>query len=291
MEGTETSRTWGGAEEKLSGDKELFAYFDNADFTNWLFRGQYAAWDLKTTIERTCEHTGLRATDREKVERGIIRQLRRAYDGQDLGRVEKDQLYAMSLLQHYGAPTRLLDFTYSKYVGIYFALEGANDHRLLNGRKACAVWCINGRWLEDSAIKTAPEVGSLIKARSSDENRTDGTFVPLYMENRHSFVGRENPLGLHHRLHIQQGVFLCPGNVTTAFIDNLRRHEGWEKKQNILKVTCRLDTKGLQQALERCRQMNISRESLFPGLEGFAESMKYQLVHYRNLESDRRTGE
>jgi len=49
-------------------------------------------------------------------------------------------------MQHHGAPTRLLDATYSVYVAAYFALEETwND---------CAVWAINGRWaLESSAAR------------------------------------------------------------------------------------------------------------------------------------------
>ena len=41
---------------------------------------------------------------------------------QSLGIKENDLLY-LSLLQHYGAPTPFLDFTYDKKVALYFALE------------------------------------------------------------------------------------------------------------------------------------------------------------------------
>jgi hypothetical protein len=293
-------KPWGGAQEILNGQAALFNFFeegDNSKFEDWLFRGLYAPWELTTTIERACTDTGLNDSDREKIEAGTIRQLRRLYGGDDLSNVKEDSLYALSLLQHHGAPTRLLDFTYSRYVGIYFALECANNNSPIEfiyddgktvSKKCCAIWCINGKWLEQSAIEILPEIGRLIISRYDDINRTNDTFNPLYLENKYTFVGWENPLGLHHRLHVQQGVFLCPGNLSISFLDNLKQHKGWNKQENILKVICLMELKEFQNALERCRRMNISRESLFPGLDGFAQSMKYQLVHYKNLEDDKR---
>src|SRR3989304_1877564 len=43
------------------------------------------------------------------------------------------------IMQHYGAPTRLLDFTYSVYVAAYFAVEEAEDD--------CVVWAVDGPWV------------------------------------------------------------------------------------------------------------------------------------------------
>ena len=49
----------------------------------------------------------------------------------------------LALMQHYGAPTRLLDWTRSPYVALYFALEKAD--------KESAVWAINREWLENKS--------------------------------------------------------------------------------------------------------------------------------------------
>jgi len=46
-----------------------------------------------------------------------------------------DQIEWLALMQHHGAPTRLLDFTWSPYVAAFFALERASDD--------AAVWALN----------------------------------------------------------------------------------------------------------------------------------------------------
>ena len=48
----------------------------------------------------------------------------------------------------------------------------------------------------------------------------DVSFEPLYWNNNYQLVMWENPLQLHKRLHLQQGVFLCPGNVELSFMEN-----------------------------------------------------------------------
>jgi hypothetical protein len=82
---------------------------------------------------------------------------------------------------------------------------------------------------------------------------------------------------------LQQGVFLCPGNVEITFMENLLYPYGKIKTDKIKKVICNLAPSDLRKAFEQCMRMNLTRESLFPGLDGFARSMKYQFWFYKKL--------
>lgn len=111
---------------------------------NWLFRAQLPELPLKTSLQRNCEKSGydLRS-DAPKIEENMIRQFARVYDGIDSQMVQGDKLYCLSLMRHFGAPTRLLDFTYSRYVAIYFALEYAYEDKYEDKNGSAAIWCIN----------------------------------------------------------------------------------------------------------------------------------------------------
>lgn len=280
--------TWKGYEERLGNFEKLFNYFRETKWEGWIFRGQFVDWELKTTLERACENSGLeRISDIRKVEDNMIREFQRVYDGNDRGIVENDKLYALSMMRHYGAPTRLLDFTYSKYIGIYFALEYAHDNEPVAGKKCCAVWCINRAWLYEATCRKSKDIEKLMHERGTDEKRDNTSFEPLYLNNKFNFVGWENPLKLHHRLHVQQGTFLCPGNIEKSFLENLQELKDWHKKDAIIKVVCRMSLDDLNKAINECKRMNISRESLFPGLDGFAQSMRYHLRFYKTTYDER----
>ena len=78
-----------------------------------IFRGhENAEWFLKTTLERACERIDpdvLRADEREFA---LLREFRRRFHQYSQREPEaNDTLEWLSIMQHYGAPTRLLDWT------------------------------------------------------------------------------------------------------------------------------------------------------------------------------------
>jgi len=54
-------------------------------------------------------------------------------------------------MQHHGAPTRLLDFSYSIYVAAYSAMESADGDS--------ALWAVDGLWAMDQGIGASEESG------------------------------------------------------------------------------------------------------------------------------------
>ncbi len=64
---------------------------------------------------------------------------------------------------------------------------------------------------------------------------------------------------------------MCPGNVTSSLEDNLCSLPGWEEKENVLEMI--IPERVRREALDWLYDMNISRATLFPGLDGFAQSL------------------
>jgi hypothetical protein len=60
------------------------------------------------------------------------------------------------------------------------------------------------------------------------------------------------------------------------------------KTDDIRKVTLKITPDYLTKAFEKYYRMNLTRESLFPGLDGFATSMQYQFWLYRKLDDLRK---
>jgi len=247
----------------------------------WVFRGQPADSKLQTTLERECEKSGIPLTKADHIERMTIRQFRRVYDREDRLDVLNDTLYCLSLLRHHGAPTRLLDFTYSQYVALYFGLKDAYDSTKIRTQTVgFALWCIDAKDMNSKAEQRYSNDSSFLsafKARAHISKRKDKPFQKLYLSNKYDLVVSENPVRIHNRLHLQQGVHLCPGNVRKPFMENLRCLYGSGSTKSVRKLVCTLKMSDLEKAFQETMRMNITEESLFPGLDGQAHAMKYQM--------------
>lgn len=258
----------------------------------WVFRGQLAEMErhgqprhkrveLATSLERGCEQSGIDPSDADKVEEMMVREFRRVYDGADVQWVLGDTLYCLSLLRHHGAPTRLLDFTYSKNVAVYVGLKEAYTRIEAKEEDArFAVWCVDATDMNDRARKCCSVNESLLRAfdgRANLDTRNDVSFRALYRDSKLNMVISENPTRIHKRLHLQQGVFMCPANIGMSFMDNLRNLYGSEDTHSVKRLVCTVTRSDLQRGFERLMKMNITDESLFPGLDGLASSMNYRI--------------
>ena len=278
-------------EERVRSWEGLMREIQKLDEGKWMYRGQTSDWALESKFERTLNDFGIDLKDAPKIERELIREFQRHYDGVDRDLVIKNTLYCLALMQHHGAPTRLLDCTYSPYVAAYFALESIPKKVRSDGKKpASVIWCFNQVWCDKTAIKTLKgKKKGLLKRRyepdTSDKARNDDkNFKALYMPKRgdQKFAWPENPIMLNQRLIVQRGVFLCPGKVSESFEANVKELDGWHRKTSILKL--RLQFKDYvterKKALQNLFFMNVDRATLFQGLDGFAQSLPLRLPYF-----------
>ncbi len=236
----------------------------------WIYRGQRDSKKaLKTTLERACENYYRSPKKPKDIEKRLLREFQRKYHHYSQHVPDsRNTLEWLSLMQHHGAPTRLLDFTYSFYVAAYFALEEAEED--------CAVWAINYEWsVQESGdkFKKGTDEWKFLNRFISEKEKA---FKKVFMRTKpKKFACPQNPFRLNERLTIQKGVFMCPGNVASSFEDNLRSLNGYNKEQNIKKIIISQQFRG--EALDMLYDMNITRGTLFPGLDGFAQSLKVLL--------------
>lgn len=236
---------------------------------NWVFRGQADwEWPLKTTLERVAESYALQFTDLPKIEQGLVRKFQRHYHHFSTDRPKEDDYVEwLSIMQHHGSPTRMLDFTYSIYVALFFAVVDSKVG------KESALWCVDSDWLHDKYKKTTttPYVKRLqddVAAHYLDINK-------IVLNDRIRFVYCANPFRMNQRLTVQQGAFLLPLDITVPFMENLERTLSETSEiSKVMKVKLVLHEQFLNEALVNLHHMNVTRAALFPGLDGFAGYLK-----------------
>lgn len=243
--------------------REFVELAESQEFDGWAFRGQRkAAWPLYASLPRYLRrHVPDQGLWGAREKRGIRIFRRKAHHFlPDPGALE-DDLRCLALMQHHGAPTRLLDFTKSPYVAAFFALEGAMGD--------AAVWAVNTPVLYEAA----PKGGSNL-TRDRVDPRRPGGFEEYYLSNSRPFAWAGEPQQMDRRLIAQSGTFLLPG-ILSEPLEGILRHYAHPRPllAKLILPADRLRTESLK-ALYR---MNITPASLFPDLDGLARSIAYEL--------------
>ena len=252
---------------------------------SWFYRGQReSSWSLLTSLDRgvrrnICKDSadGIRTTgyyhlDREAEQRELLfrfQQQAHLY----ISQVPTDGDFAswFALMQHHGAPTRFLDWTKSPYVAAYFALEDEAQQE----EKRSAVWAIDLDWLETRGRQLLQS--KEIATPENPQNRA-AWVNSLLAQCEEAAIVRVEPTRNNERMAAQQGVFLCKLLHQATFSQTLMRmivHPEVPGQPVLRKLELQAGSR--KEFLKNLRAMNIHRASLFPGLDGFAQSLRLDL--------------
>lgn len=234
-------------------------------YKSWAFRGQSdASWSLASSLSRYFVSFGVHPDAWSLQEWRIIRIFRRkAHLFLDNVPAEDDIFQWLALMKHHGAPTRLLDFTWSPFVAAFFALEGAT--------REAAVWALCVPRLRKAPEHLPEEYRGTVATRPM---REAGSFQRLYLNATVPFVGVGEPYVMNRRLVAQSGTFVTPSVVAQPVEAILATYP--DSRSLLTKVV--LETENLRdEAMEALYAMNVTPATLFPDLDGLARSMAFEL--------------
>ena len=240
------------------------AFVEHANcLDGWAFRGQqqaeWALWSsLSRQLKRFVPDPGVWS---EREARAIRIFRRKAHNFVSDPQLLDEDIRCLALMQHHGAPTRLLDFTKSPYVAAFFALQQASDD--------CAVYALDTPFL----WYAAPKHNRKLK-RDAVDPRESGNFEKYFLPNKHPIVWTGEPGKLDKRLLAQSGTFVVPGQLNRS-VDSIIT-EQFSDKQSILKKFI-LKSGMRRTAMESLYRMNLTYATLFPDLEGLARSSAFEL--------------
>jgi hypothetical protein len=283
-------------EKKINTWDELLAYYkDEISIDNWMFRAEKDNGNpLKTSLDRAFDDCEV-SDNKSEIERELIRLFKRRYRLHvDSKMIAQDNLEIVALMQHYGAPTRALDWTYSFFVAVYFAI---NRHRDKDG----IVWCLDKKWLneknekgdksfEERFLENKKYIKEHFKGidlkywREYFPNKFQN-LVLNYIVNKNPelFIYAATPYYLNERLSIQQGALLFACDIKKSWKENLDKMME-DRSRIVLKYIIIPEKKKIRKEfLEKLYEMNINQSSLFPGLGGFAESLSTRIAHPGSL--------
>jgi hypothetical protein len=225
--------------------------------SGWYLRGQSdACWRLHPSLLRELYAANVTVERALGIEFGATRRfqsqchLHWKVDGVD--RSKWETIAWWMLMQHYACPTRLLDWTLSPFVALYFAVEQLPD---TDG----AVWLFPSAAIEnlitqkygkltpdDESVLETREVRAVYPIEAAQPNERSAA-------QQAAFTGCTYVLGDHGDI------------IAEAF-------RGQEARYPLHKVVVPGGLKN--ECLSRLRIMNITANSLFPGLDGLGRAAR-----------------
>lgn len=185
-------------------------------------------------------------------------------------------LDTLALMQHHGAPTRLLDWTRSPYVALFFALRKAGTES--------AVWAVDMEWLEHTSTEILRNHDSGYPGSSDPAALMRYVNGILFKEhtqwNDHPVVTSLTPVASIERMQRQEGHFLRslsyhqPFDVSLYWMIRSKFARPWVPNRPLRKLIvapCQRTA-----FLKELRRMNVYDDYLFPGSD-FAYDLRAEL--------------
>jgi FRG domain len=248
----------------------------NALPNHYMFRGHADhRWRLESSLERTLG-SNWSPEKASKYEGWSLDHFRSKFHLYDTENVRPESKLAwLSIMQHYGVPTRLLDFSESPYVALYFALEAYRPET----KKDFAVIAIDYTALMERSIEYISKKNAKFReTRQSIYPKQDRVFEKVVDLHAYNVAWIAEPRQFNARLDRQAGSFLLSGNPGRRIKDilSLPTYRG----ATVIKY--RISASLYTAAFALLRKMNVTSKSIYGNLDGLARSIRMQMQAYSN---------
>ena len=214
-------------------------------------------WNLKTSLQRL-------EGPYEKLEGPILRSFRKYAT---LGSIpDGNKWVEISVAQHHGLPTRLLDWTSSPQVALHFA-----THELQHFDRDGAIWCLD---VEAARDCLPPHLRKILSDNWADVFSVEMLEVVSTLReldsiliNHAPFVLIFEPPSLDARIVNQHAMFSVMPDSTMMLHDFLARNPHLYKRIIIPKEI-------KWEVRDKLDQDNVCERALFPGLDGLSTWLK-----------------
>lgn len=198
---------------------------------NWLYRGQAnSQWEIKSGFERLLlDEASVSPQDKERYLRSIEKV--GLHDFKQWADVTSSLMPVTSgewlaLMQHHGAPTRLIDFTEVPLIALAFALEDCTQSEFDFAVWAVLGYSFNCRHATETTIKSISEGNMKVELYDNLEFRAqadeyDGQLLIKILDNVQDItpcILKYNPIQMNKRQKLQRGLFLTCSHLSERFM-------------------------------------------------------------------------
>ena len=179
----------------------------------------------------------------------------------------------IALLQHYGVPTRLLDFSTSPYISLYFALEYFEKDQV----EDMALYCIDYRSLLKESIQYIKSKDRSFTLDYLDViTQQDEIFTSIISRFSYDILWITEPKIMNTRIERQAGTFLVSGN-------NSLEIEALLNDKMYVNIDCQkliISKKLAPSIFFLLQKVNINSKTIYGDLSGLGRSIRMNLIAY-----------
>lgn len=258
---------------KISSVAELIECVNSLP-NNYIYRGQANSdWGLQSALERVVGDQWS-SNSAQKFEDFSLERFQskfHLYDAENC--LPNSKLAWLAAMQHYGVPTRLVDFSESPYVALYFALETFNH----TANSSFSLFMFDYRGILEKSMQHIKSVDrDFRETRQSMQGKQDEIFERIVDRFSYDIAWVTEPKILNARIDRQSGSFLLSGNRGKKIEEVLSSELYKDVDMQKLEIPCEL-APGVYSLL---RKMNVTSKSLYGDLDGLAKSIRMEMQVY-----------